>query len=118
LPVDVNLARCQRYYQIISKDDNIALCNASSFSATTAYGVFNFKKEMRAVPSLDQTSGVSWYQYTNAGAGDNFDSFTLALGTTRNCRLNNADTIAITVGQAGLFTNNNASSYVALDAEL
>jgi hypothetical protein len=118
LPVDVNLDRCERYYQIISKDDNIALCNASSFSATTAYGVFNFKKEMRAVPSLDQTSGVSWYQYTNAGAGDNFDSFTLALGTTRNCRLNNADTIAITVGQAGLFTNNNASSYVALDAEL
>jgi hypothetical protein len=52
-----------------------------------AYGIFNFKKEMRAVPSLDQTSGVSWYQYVNVGQGDNFDSFTLALGTTRNCRL-------------------------------
>jgi hypothetical protein len=118
LPVDVNLDRCERYYQIISKDDNIVLCNAASFGATFAYGVFNFKKEMRAVPSLDQTSGVSYYQYTNAGTGDNFDSFTLALGTTRNCRLGNTDTIAVTSGQAGWFSNNNVSSYVAIDAEL
>jgi hypothetical protein len=73
---------------------------------------------MRAVPSLDQTSGVSWYQYTNVGQGDNFDSFTLALGSTRNCRLQNADVITITAGQSGWFANNNASSYVAIDAEL
>jgi hypothetical protein len=118
LPYDVNLDRCERYYQIISKDDNIVLCNAASFGATVAYGVFNFKKEMRAVPSLDQTSGVSYYQYTNAGQGDNFDSFTLALGTTRNCRLGNTDTIAVTSGQAGWFGNNNVSSFVALDSEL
>jgi hypothetical protein len=118
LPVDVNLDRCERYYQIISKDDNSTLCNAVSYTTTRAYGVFNFKKEMRAVPSLDQTSGVSWYQYVNVGQGDNFDSFTLALGTTRNCRLNNDDTITITVGQSGWFANNNVSSFVAVDAEL
>jgi hypothetical protein len=52
------------------------------------------------------------------GLGDNFDSFTLALGSTRNCRLTNADTIAVTVGQAGWFANNNVSSFVALDSEL
>jgi hypothetical protein len=118
LPVDVNLDRCERYYQIISKDDNITICNAASFGTLNAYGVFNFKKEMRAVPSLDQTSGVSWYQYVNGSAADNFDSFTLALGSTRNCRLTNADTIAVSVGQAGWFANNNVSSFVALDSEL
>jgi hypothetical protein len=118
LPVDVNLDRCERYYQIISKDDNITICNAASFGTLNAYGVFNFKKEMRAVPSLDQTSGVSWYQYVNSSAADNFDSFTLALGSTRNCRLTNADTIAVSVGQAGWFANNNVSSFVALDSEL
>jgi hypothetical protein len=118
LPVDVNLDRCERYYQIISKDDNSTLCNAVSYSTTSAYGVFNFKKEMRAVPSLDQTSGVSWYQYVNVGQGDNFDSFTLALGNTRNCRLQNADVITITAGQSGWFANNNVSSFVAVDAEL
>jgi hypothetical protein len=118
LPVDVNLDRCERYYQIISKDDNSTLCNAVSYSTTSAYGVFNFKKEMRAVPSLDQTSGVSWYQYVNVGQGDNFDSFTLALGNTRNCRLQNADVVTITAGQSGWFANNNVSSFVAVDAEL
>jgi hypothetical protein len=118
LPYDVNLDRCERYYQIISKDNNITICNAASFGASTAYGVFNFKKEMRAGPSLDQTSGVSWYQYLNATGSDNFDSFSLSYGTTRNCRFNNADTITVTAGQAGWFTNNNVDSFVALDAEL
>jgi hypothetical protein len=40
LPVDVNLDRCFRYYQIISTRYNIVLCNAASYRATLAYGVF------------------------------------------------------------------------------
>jgi len=118
LPYDVNLDRCERYYQTIIKSQDEAICNAASFGTSTAYGVYVFRKEMRSSPSLDQTTGTSYYQYTNAGDGDNFDSFTMSLTSTRSARFNNADSISVTTGQAGWFKQQNSNAEMKLDAEL
>jgi hypothetical protein len=94
------------------------ISNAVSYSTTTAYGVLSFIKEMRSAPSLDQTSGTGYYNYSNAGNSDTFDSFVIAQRNTRNARLNNGDTIAITVGQSGWFSARTTGGKIALDSEL
>jgi hypothetical protein len=122
LPVDVNLGRCQRYYQLIATGTNgvtEVICNATSYSATLAYGVLSFIKEMRSDPSLDQTSGADFYNYSNNNSSDTFDSFAIAGGSTKKIRINNADTIAITQGQSGWFSARTTyGGNLALDAEL
>ena len=61
LPVDVNLQRCQRYYQVPNQgyrmDNHIANC----YSSTTAYGQIHLIVPMRTVPS------VTW---NAVGSGD------------------------------------------------
>jgi hypothetical protein len=121
LPVDVNLDRCFRYYQMVATGTNgvvEVICNATSYSATLAYGVLSFIKEMRSDPSLDQTSGADFYNYSNNNSSDTFDSFAINGGSTKKIRINNADTIAITQGQSGWFSARTAGGNLALDAEL
>ena len=121
LPVDVNLQRCQRYYQLIATGSNSVaevICNAAGYSTSKAYGVLSFIKEMRAAPSLDQTSGTAFYNYSNNGNSDTFDSFSAAQGSTKNIRIVNADSITITAGQAGWFSARTTGGNLALDSEL
>ena len=121
LPVDVNLNRCYRYYQLIATGSNSVaevICNAAGYSTSTAYGVLSFIKEMRSAPSLDQTSGTAYYNYSNNTNSDTFDSFAIAGGSTKKIRINNADTIAITAGQSGWFSATTTGGNLALDSEL
>ena len=120
LPYDVNLRRCQRYYQnVVRTEQDIPVCMASSWSTTTAYGIFPLYTTMRATPSLDQVTGSSYYRYYNAfDSSDYFDSFELFIGTPNIVNLRNADSMTITSGQSGWFVLLNANAYLAFDAEL
>jgi len=128
LPVDVNLARCQRYYQFIGAGANYSaiggandtpICNASSYNGASAYGVLDFTTTMRSAPSLDQVTGGNYYRYYNSNSSDYFDSFNLAGATsTKRALFNNVDAMTISAGQAGWFAILNDASYVALDSEL
>ena len=116
----MNLQRCQRYYQNIERtEQDIPVCNASSWSTTTAYGIFPLYTTMRVTPSLDQVTGSSYYRYYNAfDSSDYFDSFELYIGTPNIVNLRNADSMTITSGQSGWFVLLNANAYLAFDAEL
>jgi hypothetical protein len=128
LPVDVNLDRCQRYYQFIGAGANYSaiggandtpICNASSYNGASAYGVLDFTTTMRSAPSLDQVTGGNYYRYYNSNSSDYFDSFNLAGATsTKRALFNNVDAMTISAGQAGWFAILNDASYVALDSEL
>ena len=129
LPHDVNLRRCQRYYQFIAAGNNFSaiggefdtpICNASSYNSASAYGVLDFTTTMRSAPSLDQVTGDSYYRYyNNNNSTDFFDSFNLASATsTKRALFNNVDAISISSGQAGWFATVNNASYVALNSEL
>ena len=52
LPYDVNLGRCQRYYQALSNGDRITNLVFSCFNSTDAYGTHSFIKTMRTAPSI------------------------------------------------------------------
>jgi len=53
-PYDIELARCQRYYQIMSKG-----AIGGSYSTTQWIGGGNFNTQMRAAPSASQPTGVA-----------------------------------------------------------
>jgi hypothetical protein len=119
LPVDINLQRCLRYYELIVFDDGqtTSITNASVYDGSTCYGVIDYTAK-RTTPSLDQTTGTSFYKIFNNGSNDPFDSFTFQNSNTTRGRLFNTDAISATAGHSGWFATNNASSYLALDAEL
>jgi len=123
LPVDVNLGRCQRYYDVHADGSESAtskLAVASAYTINTAYTVINFTQKMRAAPSLDFVSGVGYYRIRSAGVNHpNTADMTISSATTINCRfvINTADTL--TAGYSGWITiNNQATGFIAFDAEL
>ena len=123
LPVDVNLERCKRYYQLLHPlSDASAISVAASYSTTTAYSVLSLNPEMRTQPSIDQVTGTDYFVYLNAGSSRTFDSFAMSTGnsTSKFVRINNADDVSTntTAGQSGWIQTNSTSAFLALDAEL
>jgi hypothetical protein len=120
LPHDVNLGRCERYYEVLADGSigNSAFATASNYSSTFSYCGIMFRTIKRATPSIDQTTGTSYYRLYNNNTNDLFDSFVLSSVTKYGGRLNNADTIGTNQGQSGWFETNNSDAFLATDAEL
>jgi hypothetical protein len=119
LPVDVNLDRCYRYYQLLAEGDNKAFGNALYYNSTQVYTSQQTFKTMRAVPSLDIVTGTDYYEIFRNNTADGFNTFVLnANSTTNYFELQVTAGVAGTGGQAGMLRTANASSYIAVDAEL
>ena len=119
LPVDVNLQRCQRYYQLIVEGVSSHVNNAFAYSTTQINAYIPLITSMRAVPSIDITSGTNYYRYTALATNFNFD--VLSLDATQSPRLvivKKSGLSGLTSGSAGFLQGINASSYLAINAEL
>jgi hypothetical protein len=71
LPYDIDLGRCDRYYQTLQYANDATLCNGSAVSTSQANAGINFKK-MRAAPTVTlppagQTSGSITFLGANGG---------------------------------------------------
>ena len=120
-----NLNRCERYYQVVgsgTRADNLMYFYAYNFDGTsTMFGTYNFRKEMRAAPSLDQTSGTDYYTFKCNNAGDNFDGVNGFRGGIAGGEfyLSGGSSVAnSSAGMAGAVLGKNASSHMVLVAEL
>jgi hypothetical protein len=118
LPHDVNLLRCQRYYQLLGSGDNYPVFNAFYLSSSAIYTVVPTKVTMRTNPSLVQTTGSSYYRFLKEGTSDFFDSISIDESRTNSVELLNSTEVSGTAGQASWVRLNNASSYLAFNAEL
>jgi hypothetical protein len=119
LPVDVNLARCQRYYQLIAQGTSQAIRNAFAYNSTQAAAIFSLPNPMRATPSIDQTSGASYYRFQANATNYAFSSFTFDFGTSNQIfGIRTTSITGLTGGHSGNFQATNASSYFALTSEL
>jgi len=125
LPYDVNLGRCQRYYwHFWSKDEaavNGAIMGTGIYTSVgTLYMVGQYVTQMRATPSLDQTSGTNYYRTIS---GDQLDDFVLQTdaankSTNKGYQLYNNTDASGTAGNSTPVRCNNTDAYVAFDAEL
>ena len=120
LPYDVNLNRCYRYYQVLVEGDDKSFGNGFYYNSTLVFSSQQTLKTMRTLPSIDQVSGTDYYQLIRNGASDSFNDFNLSgvYSSTKYIELSVNANVSGTGGQAGSFRTANASSYVAIDAEL
>ena len=118
-----NLARCQRYFQVIAKkesgDNEDAVLPFDAYSGSTIYGVYNFKTEMRASPSLSCASGTDYFRWFSENTYTDFDTFVLDKSSPQTCDL--YQSVSATQGSGGwvrMINNAPDGSLVALNGEL
>jgi hypothetical protein len=112
------LAACQRYYWRFIDGSNQWISTGSYFNAGQLEWAFRFPIIMRTAPTLVISTGTDYYSFSRNSGTDSFNSITLYQATTQSCLLYNASEVSGTAGQAGTIFSNNASSSVALSAEL
>mgnify|MGYP003116555885 CR=1 FL=1 len=117
-----NLSRCQRYYQKIA-EGNGKRWDLVSSARTTSYVDFVFPCTvvMRTQPTLDAVSGTDYYYVYSSNGG--YDKFTVPV---INSNYNEGSMLvtgyynggSYTAGDSLFASTDNASAYLALDAEL
>ena len=123
LPFDVELQRCQRYFQNVAKTASSYICNAWYYTDTKAIGIGHLDPEMRATPSLDAANVTDGYVFYAGGAGDNLSDFGLGSSSSQVFVIDNDNNVADTnatgrgAGNAGGFYRGN-SVYVYLKSEI
>ena len=118
LPVDVNLQRCQRYFQTFRGGVDIEIANGGMGATTSFVGLVSYLVEMRATPTFTANSGADYFRvYTTAGS----NPVTIAannLTGTRTMTLNATTPSSLTAGQAGTIRCLSASATVDFSSEL
>ena len=112
------LALCQRYYTLLASGDAKTLANMQQYNSTTLFGVYPLPVEMRAVATLEQVTGTGYYNHFRNAAVDAFDELESDTSTARAVELHVGSGISGTAGHAGWVRTGNASSHVAVSAEL
>ena len=88
------------------------------YSSSTGTGVVQCRTTKRAIPTIYQTSGSSYYRFYRNGGSEDLSSFTGLAGAHVNGGAFYNSSLSHTQGHAGGFHGVNASALVALQAEL
>ncbi len=119
LPVDVNLARCQRYYYLHGEGSAKSLGRGGYYSSSQAEFSFNPPTLMRANPTLEIVTGTNYYAAYRNGGEDTLNSFSLNSESTKEAvSMFNSSEASGNAGHAAHFVCNNSSAKVALSSEL
>lgn len=112
------LAACQRYYYRTSGSAAYyAMAQGVSSSTTAANALFQWPVTLRTA-STDITYGNLYFEQYNGTAGTN-PTVTAANASNNVARLSLTGMTGLTAGQVGyLFSNNDSTSYIAVNAEL
>jgi hypothetical protein len=122
LPADVELAQCQRYYQVIAKGSAIGqeiICTVMNYSSTAVYGVVDFPVSMRTAPTINQITGTNYFLWEGNSTNDPFNSISTFIFTNESrTGIGITSGIAVTQGQSGWIRTDNAAAVLAVQAEL
>jgi hypothetical protein len=119
LPIDVDLARCQRYYYLHSnRSGNFEPVSMGYyFNSNSLILMMDFPTKMRSDATLVSSSGTGYFRFDYNNANNLFNDLTLSMANNTNALLyNNATTGS--GGTAGGCYLNSDSAYVAFDSEL
>ena len=104
LPYDVNLKRCQRYFQKypLDGDADYPICNMANWNGNTYYGKFDFIVPFRSAPSWTRNGGNYRLYTSNSNALISSASLEKVDMTSTNIVASPSSTIG-SAGQAGFF---------------
>ena len=112
------LQLCKRYYQKIISSGLYGFM-ATYHTSSRVQGTINLPVEMRTTPTLEQVSGSDYYRIYGSGTADGFTAFTGLTASNSRVATPYVDSgVSGTAGHAGTIYGNNASSNIALSAEL
>jgi len=125
LPHDIQLRRCQRYFQMFNDGsyDNEGLFNGTLYTTSTLYGYISLQTPMRAGPSLYEVTGTDyWVAYTN-GSNNTFDDMGINgdASNTFICEVYVPSSGNLSLGSGGqsaFVRTHNAAARLGADAEL
>ena len=115
------MQRCRRYYLRLIDGDQQAVANFTGFTATSGYSMITAPVQMRATPTLVQSTGTDYYRALFVtGQTDFFDGFYAVWKAHKNVITISVDGQNISHGPtASFFVNsNNASASLAFNSEL
>jgi len=112
------LTLCQRYYYKHAEGNNKAFGSGGYYNSGLAFGDTFFPTTMRGTPTLDHTTGTSYYGVYRDNALDGFNNLVLHSAHENSCAWDSGTGTSGTAGHAGRFVLNNASAYLAFSAEL
>ena len=118
LPVDVNFARCQRYYFLHSNGAGDVGSMTSYYNANQLGGEIFFPCTMRTTPTITATTGTDYYTNFRSGATDDFNEIVNGKSTTHQCSWYATGGVSGSAGDSGFYRNKNASARVEFSAEL
>jgi hypothetical protein len=112
------LAACQRYYLLYASGNDKALGAGTMYQSGYLMFGIAFPNPMRTAPTLVAASGTSYYKAYSNGAGDLFNSVSIAWAHENATGFTNTTEIASTAGDGAFVITGNASASIALNAEL
>jgi len=113
------LAMCQRYYTLWATGNSQPIGMGTYLNTTQVNGTISLPVEMRTVPTISNVTGTDYYKASSGGGGtDTLNSLTLDTCSTRAIRFYNASEALGVSGQGAVLTTNNASAFLAFQAEL
>ena len=112
------LQLCRRYYLHVGDSASTSFGVGALYTASVVYGSIFLPVKMRTGPTLDATSGTSYYQFYTNGSGDPFNSVTLSLSDPESVEFYNQTEISSVAGHSGFFRIISNSGRIALTAEL
>ena len=113
LPYDVNLRRCQRYFQKFIGGNATAFASGVNYSSSGFLGTLKYIQTMRDAPSLSASGS-----FQVRSAGTNSASSIVISGDAKIDSLSLQCTATGTAGDGGVFRPDSSGGSLSLDAEL
>lgn len=119
-PYGTELQLCQRYYyKMISASGSSKYFGVGYYWSTGEVDtIVSFPTSMRAVPTLDASSGTDYFAIDRSSGTDTFNSFTIQSASQQTANIYNGSQVSGTAGWAGGIRTYSASAYIAFAAEL
>jgi hypothetical protein len=111
------LANCQRYYYMHARGVSQVIGNGYYWSSSEFDSIFSYPVTMRAIPTLDSSTGTNFYGADRTNGTNTFNSWTAQGTTPQSVNIYNASASG-TSGVAGGARTLTSGAYVALNAEL
>ena len=120
VPYSEELARCQRYYWTYYYETANAksLMVAHNWHTNQIFGHINFPCRMRSAPSGVIANGTDyWTAYKTTPNTSNYDTMSM-WNSNENSAILEGMSPSVTSGESVFCTGNNASAFIAFNAEL